>query len=318
MRRLELSFSGQVVSPKMKYYIQFASSRDGNSTTLQGAYISYKLSDKLEVTGGRIKAPLLREEIVSSNMQLCMERSLVNAVFTGAYAEGIQLAYTTDQIKLSAMINDGLNSGTSASDDYDIADVDYAVTGRVDYIVNGKWSQFKDFNAWDGEDMGLLLGAAVHYQAGESGVNGTDQNDGTLEWTVDGYFENKGLSFYSAFIGRNTTDGKAATSGSTEDYGFLAQAGYFVIPNKLQPYVRYEWLRMDESKAVNELGLITVGANYYFNKDRCRFSLDMIYAMDPVVADNTNGVSMSGIGLVNDAAGEDGQMAFRAEFQLKF
>jgi hypothetical protein len=135
---------------------------------------------------------------------------------------------------------------------------------------------------------------------------------------VDGYFENKGLSFYSAFIGRNTTDGKAATSGSTEDYGFLAQAGYFVIPNKLQPYVRYEWLRMDESKAVNELGLITVGANYYFNKDRCRFSLDMIYAMDPVVADNTNGVSMSGIGLVNDAAGEDGQMAFRAEFQLKF
>jgi hypothetical protein len=41
-------------------------------------------------------------------MQLCMERSLVNTVFTGAYGEGIQLTYTLPQIKLSAMLSDGL------------------------------------------------------------------------------------------------------------------------------------------------------------------------------------------------------------------
>ena len=328
MRRAELAFYGTVANPKLSYYIQFASKNDGANTSLQGVSIGYNLSDALKVTGGRVKLPLLREEIISSNMQLCMERSLVNTVFTGAYGEGIQLTYTLPQIKLSAMLSDGLKSGdVTPVDDFDNDDVDYALTGRVDWILAGKWSQFKDFNAWSGEDMGILLGGAIHYQFGESGIDDIaatpnvfeSSNDATLVWTVDGYFENKGLSFYNAVMGKHVEDGTGLASGNKDDYGYLAQVGCFMIPDKFQPYVRYEWLMLDKGNQTieNDLQLFTVGANYYFRKDKCRLSVDMVYALDPVLSSNSSS-SVSGHGLINDTAGEDGQIALRAELQVKF
>lgn len=323
IRRTELTFSGTVADPKLSYYMQFASSRNGGSTVLQGVSIGYDLTDKLNVTGGRIKLPLLREEIVSSNMQLCMERSLVNTVFTGSYGEGIQLTYSLPIIKLSAMLSDGLKSGDSGTVvDFATADVDYALTGRVDWMLAGKWSQFKDFNAWSGEDTGVMLGAAVHYQAGESGLSNTTVSDSALVWTVDGYFENKGLSFYNAVMGRHIADGSGQASGSTDGYGYLAQVGYFMIPDKFQPYVRYEWLMADKGNQIieNDLQLITVGANYYFRKDKCRLSVDVVYALDPIVSTNSTSSAsgLSGHGLTTDAAGADGQIALRAELQVKF
>lgn len=108
--------------------------------------------------------------------------------------------------------------------------------------------------------------------------------------------------------------------------GAVAQASYFIIPNRVEPFVRYEYIHFDDVYFRNnqggiqagarnltgndELSMLTAGANYYLNQHQARFTLDVLYSLDPVPVAN------AGTGLLQSIAGD--QWVIRSQFQFSF
>ena len=148
-----------------------------------------------------------------------------------------------------------------------------------------------------------------HYQRGESGDAVAANDVDLLAWTIDGSIENNGVHVYfAAAAERFEADGAA----DTDNYGFLVQIGSMVIPDKLEPFVRYECVRFDGNLGfiTNEVSLVTIGVNVHLNKS-AKLALDAVWAMDPIPTDSLNA------GLLADGT-KDGQLAVRAQLQLKF
>ncbi len=337
-RRVKLNFAGTVASPQISYELTLASDRNNGNIFLEDAIIGYAIGEyfggKLSVQGGRFKQPFLREETTSSKRQLAVERSSFNEFFTLNRGEGVQLAWAGQMVKLAAMFSDGSNSGDGVAMDFHNDASDLALTGRVDVKLAGEWKQASDFTAWEGEPLGAFVGAAMHYEMAESGARGAQVNtvnDHVFQWTVDGSAEWNGLNAFVAVAGMHT-DGIAAPALDSRDHlGAMGQIGYMVIPNKFEPFARYEWINFDAGANDISTNLVTVGFNYYLKKHDAKFTMDLVYALDPITARSggANGLATgafpnsasgnsSGLGILRDAVGQDGQVVLRAQFQLLF
>jgi phosphate-selective porin OprO and OprP len=337
VHRTHLAFDGHVTDPRLGYRVALQADRGNGSVGLLDAVVSYKVADHLTVEAGRRKLPFLREELLSGFHQLAVERSTVTEVFTLNRGEGVWfLCEPTDWAKVAVAISDGQNSGEigggpTGSNDFDRDRTDFAVTARADAKLAGQWRQDQDFAAWDGEPLGVFLGAAIHYEIGETGDSAAINDADYLAWTADGLVEFNRVSVMAAVMGghpmglRSVDEFGRSHKFSRDNYGVLVQAAVFVIPDKLQPFIRYEYIRLDNAWD-QSVSLVTVGANYYLRRHNAKFTLDFIYAFDPLTEDldaqlgtgfGANGVS-SGLGLRPDNGEEDGQFAIRAQFQLLF
>ncbi|MFW6038987.1 MAG: hypothetical protein ACOC9P_00740, partial [bacterium] len=178
--------------------------------------------------------------------------------------------------------------------------------------------QLKDpATAWSGEDTGLFLGGAVHYEIGETGEDTV--NGDFLRWTGDVTFESNGFGVLAAVYGNHTDMDSGA---DFDDYGLLVEGGYFLVPDEVQPFVRYELLVQDDARgdvmagsSEEHTSVITAGFNWYQRKHASKFTADVVYGVDPLRSIvNTS----SGLGLREDAPEEDGQIAVRAQYQITF
>lgn len=312
-RRIELGFKGHIGDPRLGYTLVLAT-EDGaggvEQIIAQDVVLSYALSDNVTLSGGRYFAPLLREELIGGGGSLAVALSYMNNELSIGRAEGISLAYETDSLRAQAFFNDGAGSGGGGGVNSPHTDaVDAALTVRADLKLAGLWSQWGDFSAWSDEPLAVFVGGAVHYQRGESGDAVVANDVDLLAWTIDGSIENDGVHLYFAAAGEHF---EADTGADTDNYGFLVQLGSMVIPDKFEPFVRYEFIRFDGNLGfiANEVSLVTVGANYHLNKS-AKIALDAVWAMDPVPTDSLNA------GLLADGTKDD-QFVVRAQVQLKF
>jgi hypothetical protein len=342
IRRFKPFFEGFIGSPKFEYRVVLAADRNTTTIGLEEAIIGYEVMDGLKVSGGRFKAPFLHEELISSGKQEAVERSVFNEIFTAGFTEGVQATYTTDSWRASGMINDGQNAGEISTgrqptnsgvsgDDFNNDLTDIAGTARFDYRLAGEWKQWDEFAAWSSDELGLFVGGAVHYEIGETGSNSapTVNNNNFVQFTVDAQMKMAGFNLYGAVAARHDTKREGSNGGSGtgsgsgsenfDDYGFEIQAGYFVIPDKLEPFARYELIMLDEDRAgADPCNILTIGANYYFRKHDVKFTVDCVWAMDPLTGANIAGTGISGLGLITDTADTNQQFAVRAQMQLQF
>ena len=337
LRRAKFQGEGYVFTPDLRYEFSLAGDRDSETTVFEDYLIEYEFVEDLAVRGGRFNAPFALQELRSSSRQLAVERSSVHELFTADRTEGVMLYYTGDTFNLYGMINDGV--GAMASD-FDENTTDIAGTARAELLLAGEWDQFKDVSSWPETPFGVMLGAAAHYQVGETGTAGElvdpddiedsgdeffiPNNDNFLLYTADLSIEGGGLGILLAGYGKHT-DREAGESYN--DFGLLAEAGYMVIPATFEPFLRYELILQDDSRPGVESGasneatdIVTAGFNWYQYGHNAKFTLDAVYGFDPLTANlvgSDNAVS-TGSGLRPDAPGEDGQLAIRAQYQLKF
>ena len=310
LRRTKLKFYGHITAnPKISYKIVMAAERSGGDWLTEGFEIDHKFANGVKVKAGQFKLPFLREELVSSSAQLALDRGSATEYFTLDFGQGIGVSYDTDNIKLAASVTDGADS-----ENLDWADdgTDIALTGRVDVKLAGDWKQAKDFSAWSGEDFAAFVGGAAHWEVAETGTSAA--NNQIFLWTVDGLVECSGVGVMAAVMGLHTDND---TGSNFDDYGVQVEAGCFLIPDKLQPFVRYDWIDVD---GVDEMNLLTVGCNYYLAKHNAKFTMDVVHAFDTLfdTSRNFNDPASSGLGLRDDVDGQDGQTALRAQFQLLF
>lgn len=314
LRRTKLKFDGHVTAnPKIKYKIVLAAERSDGTVLLEDFEIGFKLTDDISLAVGQMKLPFLREELLSSSSQLGLDRSPSTEYFTLDRGQGIKLTRKGDDIILNFMLSDGADSEGA---DFDEDATDIAFTGRIDIRIAGDWKQMKDFVAWLGEDLAAFAGAAIHYEVGETGDAGANNN--FVVWTVDGLVEINGFTAMLAYNGLSTR--REDGMDDFTDHGILFQVAHMVT-DRLQPFLRYDFLDLDDA---GEISLVTAGANYFFNKHKAKLTVDVVWALDPLRqpggADRRriNNPFSDGLGLLGDALGEENQVSARAQFQLLF
>ncbi|MCC6580644.1 MAG: hypothetical protein IT440_09390 [Phycisphaeraceae bacterium] len=313
LRRMKVGFKGYIGSPKIEYTMLLASDRDTGNTQLEEGFVTFAVMDNLAARLGRFKAPFTREYMTSTTKNFALEGSYLDALYSAGYVEGAALIYTADTVRLICSVNDGSGSGNAASaKDFANDATDFAATGRADVKVMGDWKQWEEMTCWSTDKPAMFLGAAAHYQTTETGrANaGGLENDNLFAWTVDGSYKASGWNIYGAFVGLHwLVDAPAAGAGDLDHYGWVVQGGYQVIPDKLEPYARFEVVDIDGAEVCK---IITLGANYYLNKHNAKFTVDILWALDQVPAGST------GVGLLADAVNQDNQICLRGQFQLLF
>lgn len=313
VRRSKLSIGGHVTAgPKWEYKLVLVGSRDDGSESIEDLEFGTKLTDNLKVKAGKFKLPFLREEMTSSSRLLTVERASATEYFTLDRAEQVQLGFTSDMIRALVSLSDGARSETT---DIGLDEVEVAITGRADLKIAGDWKQWDDVSAWSGESFAAFVGGAVHFQAGD-GRNGGDAN--YFAWTVDGSIETNGLGVMAAVMGGHTDNDSGA--GDRDMYGALIQAGFMVIPDTLEPFVRLEWIT-DDVGGNDDAVIMSVGFNYYFKKHNAKFTADLVYWVDgdnqvnnPFGASETS----SGLGFSSGDTHTEDNILIRLQFQLLF
>lgn len=318
LRRAKLGFAGHIADPRLTYDIVLAADREDGSVEVEDAIIGYSYSDELTLMGGKFKLPFLRQELISSKRQLAVDRGLVTEFFTLDRSEQIALNWASDTLRAAISFNDGADEEFSTAG----ADaVEYAFTGRIDAKLAGDWDQAKDLANWDRDTLGVFIGGAAHYQAGD-GNNadfGSESEANYFAWTVDGLVETGGLSVLGAFTGGHIEWDDNIGAADRDMYGALIEAGY-MVSDKLQPFARWEWLD-DDADATDDLQAVTAGVNYFLNGHAAKFTTDVVYVYEGSAVSNPFGNSFSsdGLGISEFASAEDEELwVLRAQFQLLF
>jgi FtsZ-binding cell division protein ZapB len=154
-----------------------------------------------------------------------------------------------------------------------------------------------------------------------------------LTWTTDLNLRGDGWSAWAAYSGNATFAGgrvgrQQGVDGALSQ-GVVVQGGVFVS-NELELMARYEGLWVSSefdpaSYAPNPfnpqtLNIVTVGGNWYFNKNAVKFTLDAGYAFNPVrFQKGLFGEAINGANWRASQTGQGaGEVVIRAQTQLLF
>lgn len=154
-----------------------------------------------------------------------------------------------------------------------------------------------------------------------------------LTWTTDLNLRGDGWSAWTAFLGNYTYAGgqvaRANGVDGTLSFGAVVQGGVFVS-DAVELIARYEglWVVSDfdpasyQANAFNAqtLNILTVGANWYLQKNRLKVTLDAGYSFNPLLfSSGLYGEGTSGANWRPSQTGEgSGEVVMRAQMQLLF
>lgn len=304
-RNTKVGFSGHIADPSWQYQIRGVFDASGGAFDLDYAYVKKSMDNGMYVQAGQFKSPFLAEYLIAETKQLTVNRSLVSEEYNTGYSQGVALGWASDNFRGQVMFTDGADS---ANTDWTDADHQYALAGRVEFLVAGNWKQFDDMTSWRGSEYGCKIGAALYTDGdGDGAADGDDTN--TSGVTVDVGVEGDGWNVFGAFVYWNYDDDAAI---DTDEMAFVIQGGYF-FTDEIEAFARYEYGDPD-SDVIEDLNVITAGINYYFAKHNMKWTTDLGFAMDPIGSKYAS----TGAGYAEDEAENDGQFVFRTQLQLAF
>lgn len=312
--RTRINASGQVGGKDLTYKIEGDFAKSGGTFSLLDAYMNYAFDANSSLRFGQGKLSLIREENVSDTLQLAVNRSVANEIFTQKRSQFIQYGYKNENLQFRGAFSDGLN--TLNTDYASTAEADWALTARVDFKGAGDWKAFDDFSSFRGSPNSWLAGVAAHYQsAGNTASNGSVDQSDLLVYTADFTYEGNGWNAYGAVIGRHS---EPSTGDSLDDFGAVLQAGVFVNDN-VEVFGRWDAVFPDGDRPGDDVfNTITAGANWYlFEKSQAaKFTADVAWYLQ-ATSDNTLVASLAGSNNVAlRPSTEENQFALRFQFQF--
>jgi hypothetical protein len=301
LTRTRYGFKGHVVDPSWQFLLWAGYNCEGEAVVLD-AYVTKQINDNWSLTVGQFKLPYLYEYLVSETRLQLIERSLIAGRFCGTYTQGVMLTYENDMFRLRLSANDGASTINTI---WHERTTEYAFTGRAEAKIAGDWKDYTDWEGWPGQNMLLIVGAAIHHEIDEYGT--VDDEVENTRWTVDASLEGSGFNLFVALVGNHF-------SGATDldQIGVVIQGGFFVT-DKLELIARYEWSDPDLADEDN-LSVATVGFSWFFNRHQVRWTSDIGYAFNAV----GDTYDSRALGWRLDSAGEDGQVVMRNQIQLLF
>lgn len=295
--RTKLWFTGHVVNPNWRYVIEGNFFHGDGLFELLDAYITYDYGNGFAVTVGQFKLPFLRETLMDARYLQAVERSLVESFFGAGRSQGVMVTWEQDMFRLAAAFSDGIHEDNTAALQ---RTTEWAFTARGEILLSGTWGQFEEFRSAPGEERGILIGAAIHWEDGEYGTFHDELE--LFGFTVDAHAKFGGFNLFGAYI-LNHVD-----NGADEDHHSILVQGGFHVTDNWELFGRYEHTWFDGD--IDDLSILTGGVNYYWSGHQAKFTADLGYAFEEIAfGDPRTGWRPTG---------DDGQFVMRAQVQLLF
>jgi len=256
IRRARVGLKGEILK-NINYSLQVDATK---STILLDARVGISFSQQTELNFGQFKVPFSLENLTSSSLLDTINRSqtvekLCPGRDIGAAGRDIGVTFNgrASWIEYSLGIFNG--SGINKTDDNDQKDV---AVRLVLYPVSS-------------------LGLGLSYYDGKySSYSGAslERRDRT---GIDMFYIQGPLSVKGEYI--------FARDGQFERYGWYIQGGYYLIQEKTQVIVKYDFLNRNRDIQEDRLEVITLGLNWFFSK-KTKFQINYEYHKDRLTKTN--------------------------------
>jgi len=291
-----LIFSGYAFSKDLTYMLQFGLEQSGNSRMLENAFVKYRFIDELQLAGGQTKLVYSRQNMSSVGN---LEFVAVSPV-TSAFSPGYDLGAVVSGKVLGDMINYDLSVSNGAGQTS--TRPSNGATNNMAFLAHLQVNPLGAFGFAEGDPQlstkplvtvgssfymnTLQKTAAATFETNNNGYAGTNgwlgQNAAVFSasekvdiksFVVDTAFKWMG-AFAQAEYFWGQADG-AITDNTVRAQGFYAQAGYCILPKRLEVAMRYSYLDPNQD-LTNNLQTEVIGAiSYYFNNHNLKLQADI-------------------------------------------
>lgn len=299
LRRIKLYLNGYAYSKDLTYKLQLnlANINGGatkNGGLLEETWLNYRLFDEFQLRFGQDKVQFGRQFITSSTAQQFVDQSVVTNSFAPGYDTGLQLhgKIAGGLLTYNTAVFGGVGQNTfrATSDNAFNARLAFNPLGEVKYaeadftqsekpaLSVGANFYRNTLNKGESNNLGFTASKKGWYAIGNPLSAPSRKIDETKEAVdyntagIDGVFKWQGLSVQGEyFIGQ--ADG-TTSKNTLRAQGFYAQAGYFVIPKKLELAARYAYLDPNRDIA-NDLQVeATGGISWYLSGNNLKLQAD--------------------------------------------
>ncbi len=291
-------FSGDILKKEFSYMYMadfVGKTDDGlSSPTTKDAYLQWNPLPTADVRMGQYLVPVTRQVQTSPAKLQFPDASPATGVFAYGRNQGLMggVKCEDNSMYARAAIFNGQSDGEG--ENMPGVDTDHlgVVTGRIDVL--GPIDAFEESDVAYSKEPGLSFGASYAYGDSENSVTrdevsiGDERTNQTIG--VDATFKYLGFSALSEVFYR---DYDSDLAGTAEPMGAYIQAGYFLIPEKVEVAGRWSYIDCDDglysagvcrgSENVNEAAAVLA---YYFWKNHMKamVSFDTVN-QDAAVAD---------------------------------
>ncbi len=287
---LYLTFKGHIHSPDLTYLITVEGDTDINHAwRTYYAWVNYRFVDEFQMTGGLMKAPFGRQETNSKSRLQFIDRSMANEMFNlDRVIAGVVHGTLSERFRYALSIANGIaNKHDSPSQDE--LDTNFAYMARLVAHVFGKrikaendLAHSKDpqlelgmsflYNDDNGDDRARAAYSVPDQIRRGRGIGGNARADLTgtdlFQFGADAAFRYRGLSATAEYWMRaidgdsefSAWEQQTGRSDASHQQGGYLQAGYFIIPKKVEVAARLGGVWDNDGDNAWEY---VAGVNYY-------------------------------------------------------
>lgn len=332
--RLRLYFKGWLWNQNLKYVLSVEGDTDGDhNLKFLDAYFNYTYVPKQSIQWGKMTLPFGKQAgVISSAKYQLIDQSMANAMFNLGDSLGIQAMGDFKLGNQNFSYVTGVYNGTSNSND-DVRELDT----KFAYVARGVWHAIPGIDEADETDLifhktpALDIGSSFAYVDRERDANGvsytysvmdairagrggygvaSSQMSEFVQFGADAVFKYRGFSITSEYFLRKIESQNkfspwerlTATTGSGCQQGGYAQAGYFIVPQKLELVGRLggAWNIGDDAAWEQAMGV-----NYYIRGHSVKLSADVTHIDECPVNNSSANFSIN-----------DDMMLYRLQIQV--
>lgn len=271
IRRFKTKFDGWVYSKNLTYELQM--NWPDTANPLEDANVNYDFTNgkkQFMIKFGQYKVPFGRQELTSSGSQQFVDRAAVSNIFARGRDIGLQLWGTPNNgiIDWRVGVFNG-NGRTVSRNDND----DLQLNARL------QWAPFGDPKYSESDFEGtekFLFAVAGNYEQNTREVPAAGQTPAHQnQWEIlglDVIAKYRGFSLFAEHFSRSNDRNKNLRD--FDDEGTTIQAGYFVIPSRLELALRASEYDPDTAVGNNEQLERGFAVSYYWNKHDHKLQAD--------------------------------------------
>lgn len=270
VRRARLALGGNVYSKLIHYYVEI----DGDSfdVGIRNFYVYWTPLEELNAKIGYFKVPFNQQRMSSSAKLLLQDRSIASEQFDQDRDYGFDIYGKPfdGHLEYHAAMFQG-----AGEDDEDRGTEDN-LDNELMYVFNVRYNPFGEYDTVDESDLkftekfkaSAAASVVVNPKVKDEKIEDSDGLLGVVELSM----KYRGFSWHNEYFMRS--DDPESGGETVDSDGFFTQAGYFVIPKRLEVAARYSMLDTNEDIRDNIAREYTGGVNYYFRGHRSKIQTD--------------------------------------------
>ena len=272
VRRARLCLGGNVYGKLVHYYVEL----DGDSfdVGIRDFYVYWTPLEELNAKMGYFKVPFNQQRMTTSAKLLFQDRAIASEQFDQDRDYGVDIYGKPfdGYLEYHAAIFNG--AGENPED----RGTDDNLNNELMYVFNIRYNPFGKYDTVDESDLefseekfkvSVAASMVVNPKERDEKLVDSDGILGVLELSM----KYRGISWHNELFARS--DDPESGGETVNSNGFFSQAGYFVIPKKLEVATRYSMFDPDDD-VKHDIGKeYTAGVNYYFREHRSKIQADV-------------------------------------------